>query len=234
MKRREFITLLGGAAVAWPLVARAQQRERVRSIGILLPAAADDAQYQVWVGAFLQGLAQLGWNIGLNMRIDTRWATANADAVRRHAADLAALAPDVIVSPGASTVGPLLQVTRTIPIVFAIVADPVGAGFVASLARPGGNATGFTPFEYGIGGKWLELLKQIAPNLTRVAVLRDASTPSGVALFGVIQAMAPALRVEANPFNLGDAAEIERVMGADGRVPQEGPSWKPIRQRGGR
>jgi putative ABC transport system substrate-binding protein len=214
MKRREFITLLGGAAVAWPLVARAQQRERVRSIGILLPAAADDAQYQVWVGAFLQGLAQLGWNIGLNMRIDTRWATANADAVRRHAADLAALAPDVIVSPGASTVGPLLQVTRTIPIVFAIVADPVGAGFVASLARPGGNATGFTPFEYGIGGKWLELLKQIAPNLTRVAVLRDASTPSGVALFGVIQAMAPALRVEANPFNLGDAAEIERVMSA--------------------
>ena len=214
MKRREFITLLGGTAVAWPLVARAQQRERVRSIGILLPAAADDAQYQVWVGAFLQGLAQLGWNIGLNMRIDTRWATANADAVRRHAADLAALAPDVIVSPGASTVGPLLQVTRTIPIVFAIVADPVGAGFVASLARPGGNATGFTPFEYGIGGKWLELLKQIAPNLTRVAVLRDASTPSGVALFGVIQAMAPALRVEANPFNLGDAAEIERVMSA--------------------
>jgi putative ABC transport system substrate-binding protein len=214
MRRREFIALLGGAGVAWPAAAQEQQGERVRSIGILLPAAGDDGQYQVWVSAFLQALTQLGWSIGRNVRIDTRWATANADVVRRHAAELAALAPDVILAPGASTLGPLLQVTRTIPIVFAIVADPVGAGFVASLARPGGNATGFTPFEYGIGGKWLELLKQIAPNLTRVAVLRDASTPSGVALFGVIQAMAPALRVEANPFNLGDAAEIERVMSA--------------------
>ena len=146
MKRREFVFLLGGAAAAWPLAAAAQQ-PAMRRIGVLLPAAADNTQYQTWVGAFLQGLAQSGWNIGQNVRIDTRWATANADAVRRHAAELAALAPDIILAPGASTVGPLLQVTRTVPIVFSIVADPVGAGFVDSLARPGGNATGFMSFE---------------------------------------------------------------------------------------
>ena len=163
--RREFITLLGGAA-AWPVAARAEQRERTRRIGVLLPAAADDTRYQTWVGAFLQGLALSGWSIGQNVRIDTRWATANADAVRRYAAELVASAPDVILAPGASTVGPLLQVTRTVPIVFAVVADPVGAGFVESLAQPGGNTTGFTVFEYGIAGKWLELLKQIAPNVT--------------------------------------------------------------------
>ena len=214
MRRREFLGVLGGATAAWPLGARAQQRERVRSIGILLPATADDAQYQVWVGAFLQGLAQLGWNICLNTRIDTRWATANADAVRRQAAELAALAPDVILAPGASTLGPLLQVTRAVPIVFAIVADPVGAGFIENLARPGGNATGFTPFEYGIGGKWLEVLKQTVPSVTRVAVLRDPATPSGPAQFGVIQAVAPSLRVEVNPVNLRDAAEIERAVEA--------------------
>jgi putative ABC transport system substrate-binding protein len=198
VRRRAFITLLGGAAAvaAWPLAAAAQQ-PAMRRIGVLLPAAADNTQYQTWVGAFLQGLAQSGWNIGHNVWIDTRWATANADAVRRHAAELAASAPDVILAPGASTVGPLLQVTRTVPIVFAVVADPVGAGFVDSLARSGGNTTGFTAFEYGIAGKWLELLKQIAPNVTRMAVLRDPATPSGAALFGVIQAMAPSLRVEA-------------------------------------
>jgi ABC-type uncharacterized transport system substrate-binding protein len=214
MKRREFITLLGGAAAAWPLAASAQRGERVRRIGVLLPATSDDAQYQAWFGAFLQALGQSGWTIGRNLQVDTRWATANADSIRRYATELAALAPDVIVSPGASTLGPLLQVTRTIPIVFAIVADPVGAGFVASLARPGGNATGFITFEYSIGGKWLELLKQIVPNLTRVGVLRNAATPSGVALFGVIQAMASALRVEANPLDLRDAAEIERAVTA--------------------
>jgi putative ABC transport system substrate-binding protein len=213
LRRRDFITLLGGAA-AWPLAARAQRGERVRRIGVLLPATPDDAQYQGWFGAFLQALGQSGWTIGRNVQVDTRWATANADSVRRHATELAALAPDVIVSPGASTVGPLLQVTRTIPIVFAIVADPVGAGFVASLARPGGNATGFTTFEYGTSGKWLELLKEIAPGMRRVAVLRDAATPSGVALFGVIQAVASALRVEANPLDLRDAAEIERAVTA--------------------
>jgi putative ABC transport system substrate-binding protein len=214
IQRREFITLLGGTVAAWPLAARAQQPERMRRVGVLLPATSDDAEYQAWFGAFLQTLGQSGWTIGRNLQVDTRWATANADSIRRHAAELAALAPDVIVSPGASTLGPLLQVTRTIPIVFAIVTDPVGAGFIASLARPGGNATGFTPFEYSIGGKWLELLKQIVPNLTRVGVLRDANTPSGVALFGVIQAMASALRVEANPLDLRDAAEIERAVTA--------------------
>jgi putative tryptophan/tyrosine transport system substrate-binding protein len=212
MRRREFITLLGGVAAAWPLAARAQQGERIRRIGILLPAAADDTQYQTWVGAFLQELAQSGWNIGHNVRIDTRWATGNADAVRRHAAELAALAPDVILAPGASTVGPLLQVTRTVPIVFSIVADPVGAGFVDSLARPGGNATGFMAFEYSISGKWLELLKQIAPGATRVAVLRDSAIPSGAGQFGVIQAMAASLSVEINPVNVHNAAEIERAV----------------------
>ena len=180
MRRREFITLLGGAA-AWPLAARAQQRERMRRIGVLLPAAADDAEFQARVGAFLQGLAQLGWTIGRNVRIDTRWATANAAEIRRHAAELAALAPDVILAHGASTVGPLLQATRTVPIVFPVVGDPVGAGFVDSLARPGGNATGFMTFEYSMGGKWLELLKQIAPGVTRVAVLRDPANPPGSA-----------------------------------------------------
>ena len=213
MRRREFIALVGSAA-SWPLAARAQQRQRVRRVGVLLPATSDDAEYQAWFGAFLQALGQSGWIIGRNVQIDTRWATPNADAIRRQATELAALAPDVILSAGASAVGPLLQATRTIPVVFAIVADPVGAGFVASLARPGGNATGFTSFEYGIGGKWLELLKQIVPNLTRVGVLRDAATPSGVALFGIIQATASSLRVETNPLDLRDAAEIERAVTA--------------------
>jgi putative ABC transport system substrate-binding protein len=217
VKRREFITLLGGAAVAWPLAALAQQRERMRRIGVLLPATADDAEYQAWVGAFLQELAKSGWSIGHNVRIDIRWATDNSDAVRRHAAELAALAPDVVLAPGASALGPLLQVTRTVPIVFAIVADPVGAGFIDSLARPGGNATGFTSFEYAIGGKWLELLKQIGPDVTRIAILRDPATPSGTGQFGVIQAMAPSLKVEVSPVNLRNAAEIESAITAFAR-----------------
>src|SRR5438034_5960823 len=200
MRRREFIAFVSGAAAAaWPLAARAQQTERMRRIGVLLPATADDPQRQAWFGAFLQGLAQSDWIIGRNVQIDTRWATANPDAVRRHAAELAALAPDVILASGASTVGPLLQVTRTVPIVFAAVADPVGAGFVNSLARPGGNTTGFMAFEYSISGKWLELLKQIAPSVTRVAVLRDSSITSGIG--GVIQAMAPLLKVEISHVN---------------------------------
>jgi len=207
--RREFITLLGGAAV-WPFVAQAQQREQMRRIGMLLPATVDDALYQAWAGAFVQGLAQSDWLIGRNVLIDTRWATANAEAIRKQAAELVALAPDVIFSPGASTVGPLLRATRKVPIVFAIVGDPVGAGFVEDLARPGGNATGFMAFEYGIGGKWLELLKEIAPALTRVAVLRDPTTTSGAALFGVIQAMASSLRIEVNHLNVRDAADIKR------------------------
>src|SRR4029079_5316994 len=174
MRRREFISLLGGS-VAWPLGARAQSSDRVRRVGILVPAAADDAVFQARIGAFQQGLWILGWNIGRNVRIETRWATTNAPELRRQAAELVALAPDVILSGGTSPVGPLLQATRSVPIVFVHVIDPVGTGIVDSLARPGGNATGFSNMEYSLSGKWLELLKEIAPGVTRVAVLRDAT-----------------------------------------------------------
>jgi putative tryptophan/tyrosine transport system substrate-binding protein len=221
MKRRTFIAALGGAAV-WPLVARAQQPERMRRIGILLAATAEDAVFQTRLAAFYQELALLGWSIGHNVRIDTRWATANAAEIRRHAAELAALTPDVILAHGSSTVGALLQVTRTVPIVFPAAVDPVGAGFVDSLGRPGGNATGFMSFEYSMGGKWLELLKQIAPGVMRVAVLRDAASPSGNVQFGVIQAAAPSLRVEVTPVNMRDADEIERFLAASVRAPSGG------------
>jgi ABC-type uncharacterized transport system substrate-binding protein len=217
MRRRDFITLLGSAAAAWPLAARAQQPDRVRRIGILLPAASDDAEFQARVGAFLQGLQQSGWTIGRNVRIDTRWATINAADIRRHAAELAALAPDVILAHGASTVGPLLQATRTVPVLFPVIGDPVAAGFVESLARPGGNATGFMTFEYSPSGKWLELLKQIAPGVTRAAVLRDPAVITGASQFAAIQAVAPSLRVEVNPINLRDAGEIEHAVAAFAR-----------------
>ena len=215
--RREFITLLGGAAATWPLVARAQQPERTRRIGILLPAAADHSEYQARVGVFLQGLAQSGWTIGRNVQIDTRWATTNHAELRRHAEELVALAPDVILAPGASALGPLLQATRTVPIVFPFVIDPVGAGFVDSLARPGGSATGFISFEYSLAGKWLELLKEIAPRVTRAAVLRDAAVASGIGQFGAIQSVAPSFGVELSPVNVRDAAEIERAVAAFAR-----------------
>src|SRR5712671_2086588 len=218
MRRREFITLLGGAAT-WPLAARAQQPERMRRIGVLLNAAADDAEYQARLGAFLQALALLGWTIGRNVRIDTRWAN-NADDIRRHAAELAALAPDVILASGAGPVGALLQATRTVPIVFPFAVDPVGAGLVDSLARPGGNATGFMIFEFSVGGKWLELLKQIAPSVTRAAVLRTQGT--GTSQFAAIQTAAPSLRVEVNPINMRDAGEIERAVAAFARSPNGG------------
>jgi putative ABC transport system substrate-binding protein len=221
MKRRDFLGVLGSAA-AWPLAARAQQRERMRRIGILLPAAADDLDFQARVGAFLQGLALLGWTIGRDVRIDTRWATFNADEIRRHAAELAALAPDVILAFGASTVGALLKATRSVPVVFPAVVYPVGAGFVDSLARPGGNATGFTSYEYSLAAKWLELLKQIAPGVTRAAVLRDLTTPSGTGQFGVIQAAAPSLRVEVSPVNMRDTGEIERAVATFARSPGGG------------
>jgi putative tryptophan/tyrosine transport system substrate-binding protein len=215
LKRREFIILLGGGATAaWPLVASAQQPERRRRIGALLSVAADNAEYQARVGAFRQRLALLGWTIGGNLEIDIRWGNANTAEIQRHAAELAALAPDVILASGTSTAGPLLQVTRTVPIVFTVAVDPIGAGLVDSLARPGGNATGCLSNEYGLGGKWLELLKQIAPGVTRVAVLRNSAIASGPAQFGVIQAVAPSLRVEVNPFNLSDAPEIERAVAA--------------------
>jgi putative ABC transport system substrate-binding protein len=213
MKRRAFIMLFGGATL-WPLAAHAEVRERTWRIALLLPAAADDAEYQVWVGAFLQALAQSGWIIGHNLRIDTRWATANTDEIRRHAAELAALAPDVILAHGAVTVGPLMQATRTVPIVFPVIVDPVGAGFVDSLARPGRNATGFMNYEYGIGGKWLELLKEIAPGVTRAAIMRDPTSPTGTGQFGAIQSVAPMVRVEVSPIGVGSAGEIERSVTA--------------------
>jgi len=214
--RREFITLLGCAA-AWPLAAQAQQDDRMRRIGVLLPVATDDAEFQTRVGAFLQALQQLDWTIERNVEIDIRWATANADAIRRHAAELAALAPDVILAHGAPTLGPLLQVTRTVPIVFPVASDPVAAGFVESLARPGGNATGFMDWEYGMAVKWPELLKQIAPSVTRVAVLRDPTIPTGPAQFGVIQAVAPSLGMDVVPINVRDVPEIERALAAFAR-----------------
>ena len=215
MRRRDFIRGLGGAAATWPLAVRAQQDERVRRIGVLVASPADDAEVQARLAAFKEGLAQLGWTEGRNVRIDTRWATTNADDLRKHAAELAASTPDVLVgASGTTTAAALLQATRTVPIVFAIVVDPVGAGFVASLARPGGNATGFTMFEYGMSGKWLELLKQIAPGVTRAAVLRDPAIASGIGQFGAVQAVAPSLRVELSPVDVRDAPEIERAVTA--------------------
>jgi len=207
MNRREFITLLGGAAAAWPLAARAQQGERMQRIGVLMNTTSADQQANLQV--FLKGLQQLGWIEGQNMRIETRWAEGDAGAIRRYAGELVALAPDVILATGTAAMGPLLQATRTIPIVFNSVADPVGAGFVKSMARPGGNTTGFIQFEYSLSGKWPELLKQIAPSLTRVAVLRDAAITSGIGQFAVIQSVAPSLRMEVSAINVRDPAEIE-------------------------
>jgi putative ABC transport system substrate-binding protein len=221
MKRREFMTLLGGVA-AWPLTARAQQPDRMRRIGVLLPAAENDPDYQPWLGAFAQRLQELGWIEGHNVRTDTRWATVNTAELRKQAAELTALAPDVILAPGTGAVRPLLQVTRTVPVVFPIIADPVSGGFVDSLAHPGGNATGFMLFEYSISGKWLELLKQIAPNVTRVTVLGDPDTATGPAQFGVIQAVAPSLRVEVKSLNKRDSNEIERALTAFARTPNGG------------
>jgi putative tryptophan/tyrosine transport system substrate-binding protein len=220
MKRREFITLICGAAT-WPLAARAQQ-ERMRRIGVLMSFAADDPEGKAQIAAFVQGLQQLGWTDGRNVRIDYRHGLGNADDTRKYAAELVALAPEVVLAIGGATAGPLLQTTRTVPIVFTNVSDPVGAGFVDSLAQPGGNATGFILFEYGISAKWLELLKQIAPNVTRVGVIRDAALAVGPAQFGVIQAVAPSLRMEVSPINLRDAGEIERGVTAFARAPDGG------------
>ena len=216
MRRREFISLLGGAA-AWPLAARAQQPGGIRRVGVLMSAAADDPLWQARVTAFRQVLQQLGWTDGRNVRIDIRWAGGNADDSRKYAAELVVLAPDVILAVGGSVVGTLLQATRTVPIVFTLTPDPVGAGFVASLARPGGNATGFTSFEYGMSGKWLELLKEIAPRVTSAALLRDPATPQGTGQFGAIQSVAPSLGLEVNPVDVRDAGEIERAVAAFAR-----------------
>ena len=211
MKRREFITLLGGA-VAWPLVARAQQRERMRSVGVLTPFAAHNTEGQNRVTAFAQALQQLGWSVGQNARLHYRWGDGTSATMQKYAAELVALAPDVILADSSAALSPLLQATQTIPIVFAIVADPVGAGYVETLARPGGNATGFTPFEYGVAGKWLELLKEIAPRVTRAAVLRDPAIAAGPGQFGALQAVAPSLGVELRAVNVRDADEIERSI----------------------
>jgi len=214
MKRREFIALGGRAALAWPLAAHAQQGERARRIGVLSALAADDPENQARDAAFRQGLQQLGWTESRNVRIDARWAAGNAADSRKYAAELVALAPDVILSVGNPSLEPLLQATRTVPIVFVIITDPVGAGFVESLARPGGNATGFMMFEYSLCGKWLELLKEIAPGVTRAAVLRDPSIAAGIGQFAVIQSVAPSVGVDVSPVNLSDAAEIERDVAA--------------------
>ena len=222
MKRREFISLLGGAAAAWPLAARAQQGERMRRIGLLLPGIPNDPEWQARIAAFMQALAQLGWSEGRNLRIDTRWSAGIAADTRQYAAELVALLPDVILSPGSNTVGPLQQATLAVPIMFVHVPDPVGAGFVDSLARPGGNATGFTNMEYGLSGKYLELLKEIAPGVTRVAVLRDAAITGGIGQFGAIQSVAPSLGVEVSPINVRDVSEIERAVTAFARTANSG------------
>jgi ABC-type uncharacterized transport system substrate-binding protein len=221
MRRREFITALGGAA-AWPLAAGAQQPERVRRIGLLMPLAADDPEGQLRLGAFQQGLQQFGWTDGHNVRIEYRRSGGNAADTRKYAAELVALAPDVILSSGTEAVAALQQATRTIPIVFTIVVDPVGAGLVDSLARPGGNATGFITFEFGISGKWLELLRQIVPAVKRVAVIRDPAVSVGVGQFGAIQSVAPSVGVEVTPVNVRDAGDIERDVAAFARVPNGG------------
>jgi putative ABC transport system substrate-binding protein len=237
--RREFVTLLGGAA-AWPISARAQQAERLqaerlRHVAVLLPATADNPVFQSWVAAFFQGLALLGWTVGRNLRVETRWATTDPVEIRRHTSELAALGPEAILAHGTSTLTPLLQATRSVPIVFAVVADPIGAGIVQSLARPGGNATGFMNFDYSMGAKWLELMKEIAPEVTRVAVLRDAAAPSGIAAFSVIQAVAPFLRVDVTPVNI-DADEIERQAAGLSPSPKSGLILTPsnLAQRHGK
>jgi putative ABC transport system substrate-binding protein len=216
MRRREFLGALGGAAASWPLGALAQQPERVRRIGVLI-GAADSPDIQAFVGAFLQVLAQLGWTDGRNLRIDYRTGGGNADTIRKHATELVALS-DVILTVGSSTMGPLLQATSTVPIVFTIVPDPVGSGFVKSLSRPGGNATGFVQFEYGLSGKWPELLKEIAPGTTRAAVLWDPTVPAGIGQFAIIQAVAPSVGLELSPVNVRDATDIERDIAAFARL----------------
>jgi ABC-type uncharacterized transport system substrate-binding protein len=214
MRRREFMTLMGGAAAAWPFAARSQQPERVRRIGVLLGLAANDPEGQSRIGAFLQALHQLGWSDGRNIEILRRFTDGDADRARAYAAELVALAPDLVLTSGASTTGVILPATRTVPVVFVGAADPVGAGFVDSLARPGGNVTGFTSYEYSMSGKWLELLKEIAPGVKRVAVLRDPTVSAGTGQFGAIQTAAPSFGVELSPINVRDATEIERTITA--------------------
>jgi len=214
MRRRDFVSLIGGSAVVWPLVARAQQGERMRRVGVLESIPEDP-----YLAAFMQGLQRLGWADGHNVRIDTRWGAGKGDDIRKHAAELSALAPDVMLVVGTPAVASLLQATNAVPIVFLRVTDPVGAGFVDSLARPGGVATGFSLSEYSFSGKWLELLKTIAPRVTRVAVLRDPAIATGGGQFAAIQSAAPSLGVEVSPIGVGDTGDIERAIAAFAREP---------------
>src|SRR6476659_8089221 len=222
IERRKFLAALGGAAIAWPLAARAQQPERLRRVGILMNRAADNPEGQDRLAAFHQGLQELGWGVGRNVRIETRWSEDKADQSLKHAAGLIALSPDIILASGTLAVTALQNISRTLPIVFAAVADPVGAGIVDSLAHPGGNATGFMIYEYNLGAKWMELLKEIAPRVTRVAIIRNAANPAGVAQFATLQNAARSLGVEASPINLRDAREIERNVEAFARSPNGG------------
>jgi putative ABC transport system substrate-binding protein len=224
LQRRKFIALFGAAGIsasAAPKLAQAQ-RGSARRVGVLMGLAADDPEGQARLAAFAQGLQQAGWAVGQNLRLDYRWAAGSVDNMRKYAAELVALSPDAILAHSSGAVAALLQITRTVPIVFTLVADPVGAGFVASLARPGGNATGFTNFEYGLAGKWLELLKEIAPHVTRVAVLRESAIAAGPGQFGAIQAVAPALGVELRPVDVRDPGEIERDITAFAQGPNGG------------
>jgi ABC-type uncharacterized transport system substrate-binding protein len=222
VRRREFITLLGSAAAAWPCAARAQQPERMRRIGVLMPLAAGDPEGQVRLMAFVQGLQEHGWTVGRNVQLDIRWAAGEPNLIRRYAAELVGLAPDVILGAVTTSVQALLEVTRTIPIVFAGATDPVGGGLVASLARPGGNVTGFSVQEFGLRAKSLELLKELSPRTARVAVLRDSTTTGGIAQFASVQTAAPALGVELTSIDLRDAGEIERTVAAFARQPNGG------------
>jgi putative tryptophan/tyrosine transport system substrate-binding protein len=217
MRRREFITLLGGAAAAWPLAAHAQQRERMRRIGVLMSAVEGDPTGLEYITAFAQALAELGWSVGRNVRIEYRWGAGDLDRFRRYAAELVALSPDVVLASAGSIVGALQQASRTVPIVFVTTIDPVGGGWVESLSRPGTNATGFASFEFSMSGKWLELLKEIAPGVKRVAVVRDPSVPAGSGGLAAIQTVAPSLGVELTPVGVRDAGEIERAIAAFAR-----------------
>jgi putative ABC transport system substrate-binding protein len=222
-RRREFIiTLLGGAAAGWPLAAHAQQPDRAKRIGALMSTAVEDPEGQARMTEFQQKLQQLGWIDGGNVRIDARWSASDAERMRKGAEELVALSPDVILASGGTVLGSLLRATRAVPVVFTQTPDPVGAGFVESLARPGGNATGFTQFEYGISSKWLDLLKEVAPRVTRAAVLRDSTIPEGIGQFAVLQAVAPSLGVDLRPIDVRDAPEIERAVTAFSRTANGG------------
>jgi putative tryptophan/tyrosine transport system substrate-binding protein len=214
MRRREFISLLGGAAAAWPLAAAAQQGDRMRRIGILMQIGERDAESKIQIAAFLKSLEELGWAVGRNLQIDTRWGGGDSDLIRKYAEELVALAPEVVLAPGGTVVGALQRASRTIPIVFVNVTDPIGRGYVESLSRPGRNASGFTSFEFGMGGQWLQLLKESAPGVMRVAVLRDPALTAGIGYLAAIHALAPSFRIEVNPVDVHDASDMERAVEA--------------------